>query len=125
RFGDSSATEKAERRERGKRRRRGRRNANGKGTVMLATKKIEWAAQLRWATLAALGTAALVVGGNEAQAQDETGAVTSYDFTPIMAVEAVRDPAITARKIADQPVTVEKTDTVQDAIAKVVVSDQR
>src|SRR5690606_20217772 len=76
-------------------------------------------------TLAALGTAALVVGGNEAQAQDETGAGTSYDFTPIMAVEAVRDPAITARKIADQPVTVEKTDTVQDAIAEVVVSDQR
>lgn len=36
---------------------------------MSTTNKIGWAAQLRWATLAALGTAALVVTGNEARAQ--------------------------------------------------------
>ncbi|HEY0938858.1 MAG TPA: lipid A deacylase LpxR family protein [Steroidobacter sp.] len=93
---------------------------------MLATKNIEWMAQLRWATLAALGTAALVVGGNEAQAQAESDAAGSYDFIPAMTVDsAVRDSASTARKIADETATVEKPDSVRDAIAEVVVSDQR
>lgn len=87
---------------------------------MLATKKIEWAARLRRAGLITLGTAALVVGDIEAQAQARADAAASYDF-----IQAVGDSAITARKIADAPLTVEKTDSVADAIAEVVVSDQR
>lgn len=101
-------TEKHHRRQRGK-----QRGANGKGMVMWTTNKMGWAAQLRWATLAALGTAALVVSANEARAQSESLAAIG-ELTPVMA-------------LAEQPVTVEAPDTVEVAapIAEVIVSDQR
>ncbi len=78
---------------------------------MSTTNKIGWAAQLRWAMLAALGTAALVVTGNEARAQaDELAPIN--EFTPVMAV-------------TEQAVTVDAPDNIEDAIAEVVVSNQR
>lgn len=76
---------------------------------MATTNNIGWAAQLRWATLAALGTAALAVSSPEAQAQG----MTLDELTPVMAV-------------TEQQLTVaEPVAAVADAIAEVVVSDQR
>lgn len=77
---------------------------------MSTTNKSEWAAQLRWAVLAALGTAALVVTENEARAQSVSPADSFAEFTPVMAQPAV---------------TVETPTAVEEAIAEVVVSDQR
>ncbi|WP_116807870.1 lipid A deacylase LpxR family protein [Steroidobacter cummioxidans] len=74
---------------------------------MATTNRIGWAAQLRWVTLAALGTAALVVTGNEARAQD----LSALEITPVMAV----DDANVIASVSD----------IEDAIAEVVVSDQR
>jgi hypothetical protein len=85
---------------------------------MVATKNIEGAASLRRATLAVLGTAALVVGGNEAHAQSNV----AHDLTPVLTVQ---DPAVGNGKIADQPPTVGNPDSVEVSIAEVVVSDQR
>ena len=74
---------------------------------MATTNRIGWAAQLRWVTLAALGTAALAVTGNEARAQD----LSAFEVTPVMAV----NDANVAASVSD----------IEDAIAEVVVSDQR
>lgn len=79
---------------------------------MTTTNKTGWAAQLRWAMLAALGTAALVVTGNEARAQTQAPVAAFNEFTPIMAVTA-------------QPVTIDAPSAVEEAIAEVVVSNQR
>lgn len=83
---------------------------------MSTTNKMGWAAQLRWATLAALGTAALAVGSNEARAGSNNlgnnPADLSYEVTPVMAVSE------------QQPEPSERDD-VQAAIAEVVVSDYR
>ncbi|MDY6949016.1 MAG: lipid A deacylase LpxR family protein [Pseudomonadota bacterium] len=67
---------------------------------------------MRWATLAALGTAALVVTGNEARAQTQSPLAAFNEFTPIMT-------------LTEQPVTVDAPSAVEQAIAEVVVSDQR
>lgn len=75
---------------------------------MATTDKTGWAAQLRWAVLAALGTAALVVTGNEARAEQ----LSSLEITPVMV--AVYEADVTA-SVSD----------IDDAIAEVVVSDQR
>ncbi len=75
---------------------------------MATTNKTGWAAQLRWAVLAALGTAALVVTGNEARAEQ----LSSLEITPVMV--AVNEANVTA-SVSD----------IDDAIAEVVVSDQR
>lgn len=74
---------------------------------MATTNNTGWAAQLRWAVLAALGTAALVVTGNEARAEE----LSSLEITPVMAV----NEANVAASVSD----------IEDAIAEVVVSDQR
>lgn len=74
---------------------------------MATTNKIGWAAQLRWAVLAALGTAALAVTGSEARAEQ----LSPLEITPVMAVS---EPTIAA------PVS-----DIEDAIAEVVVSNQR
>ncbi len=74
---------------------------------MATTNRIGWAAQLRWVTLAALGTAALVVTDNEARAQD----LSALEITPVMAVSDAN--------------VVESVSDIEDAIAEVVVSDQR
>ena len=72
---------------------------------MATTKNIEWAAQLRWATLAALGTAALTVNGGEARAQS--------DFATV------------APMSEQQFVVSEPASEVAAAMDGVVVSDQR
>lgn len=69
---------------------------------MWTTNKTEWAAQLRWATLAALGTAALAVTGHDAQAAD----ARATDF-------------------ATGATLSEPINEVERAIDEVVVSDQR
>lgn len=69
---------------------------------MSTTNKTEWAAQLRWATLAALGTAALAVTSHDARAADEP----ATDFA-------------TAATLG------EPVNEVERAIDEVVVSDQR
>ncbi|WP_129641632.1 lipid A deacylase LpxR family protein [Peristeroidobacter agariperforans] len=74
---------------------------------MATTNKTGWAAQLRWAVLAALGTAALVVTGNEARADE----LSSLEITPVLAV-------------TDETVAASVSD-IEDAIAEVVVSNQR
>lgn len=76
---------------------------------MSTTNKIGWASQLRWAVLAALGTAALVVTGNEARAQSDSPLAGIAEFTPVMA----------------QTLTVDTPTEVENAIAEVVVSDRR
>jgi len=72
---------------------------------MTTSNKTGWAAQLRWATLAALGTAALAVNSNEALAQS--------DFA-IVATPGEQQIAL------DEPVSM-----IEAAIDEVVVSDQR
>lgn len=74
---------------------------------MATTNKTGWAAQLRWAVLAALGTAALAVTGNEARAEQ----LSPVEITPVMAVSEANLSA----SLSD----------IEDAIAEVVVSDQR
>ncbi|WP_157995508.1 lipid A deacylase LpxR family protein [Peristeroidobacter soli] len=74
---------------------------------MATTNDTGWAAQLRWTVLAALGTAALAVTGNEARAEP----LSSFEITPVMAV----NEATVAQSVGD----------IEDAIAEVVVSDQR
>lgn len=74
---------------------------------MATTNETGWAAQLRWAVLAALGTAALVVTGNEARAEQ----LAPLEITPVL---AMNDANVVA-SVSD----------IQDAIAEVVVSDQR
>lgn len=74
---------------------------------MATTNRTGWAAQLRWAVLAALGTAALVVTGNEARAQTES----SLEITPVMVGGEIAVPA--------------PTSDIEDAIAEVIVSDHR
>jgi hypothetical protein len=74
---------------------------------MATTSNTGWAAQLRWAVLAALGTAALVVTGNEARADE----LSSFEITPVMAV----NEANVVASVSD----------IEDAIAEVVVSNQR
>jgi len=74
---------------------------------MATTNNTGWAAQLRWAVLAALGTAALVVTGNEARAEDPA----AFEITPVLAV----NDATVAASVSD----------IEDAIAEVIVSDQR
>lgn len=69
---------------------------------MTTTNKTGWAAQLRWATLAALGTAALAVTSHDAQAADSRAA----DF-------------------ATGATLSEPVNEVERAIDEVVVSDQR
>ena len=80
---------------------------------MSTTNKMGWTAQLRWAVLAALGTAALVVTGNEARAQSAAPVEPVVDITPILAMN-------------EPPLSVDTTGSdVEEAIAEVVVSDQR
>jgi hypothetical protein len=67
---------------------------------MATTNKTTWAAQLRWATLAALGTAALAINTQEARAADGDASV--------------------ATGIAQEPAS-----DVEKAITEVIVSDQR
>lgn len=74
---------------------------------MATTNKTGWAAQLRWAVLAALGTAALVTTGNEARAEQ----LSALEITPVM---AMNDAAVAA-SVSD----------IEDAIAEVIVSDKR
>src|SRR6187431_118223 len=74
---------------------------------MATTNKTGWAAQLRWAVLAALGTAALAVTGNEARAEQ----LPSLELTPVLAMNEVN----VAASVSD----------IEEAIAEVVVSDQR
>jgi hypothetical protein len=73
----------------------------------MATNNTGLAAQLRWAVLAALGTAALVVTGNEARADE----LSALEITPVLAV-------------TDETVT-ESVSDIEEAIAEVVVSNQR
>src|SRR5688500_15484008 len=68
---------------------------------MATTNKITWAAQLRWATLAALGTAALAINTHEARAADSNA------------------------NVATSSEQAEPESEVERAIAEVVVSDQR
>lgn len=72
---------------------------------MATTNKTTWAAQLRWATLAALGTAALAVNTQEARAADSGASVA----TSIALNMEERVPA----------------SDVEKAITEVVVSNQR
>ncbi len=74
---------------------------------MATTNRTGWAAQLRWTVLAALGTAALVVTGNEARAED----LAALEITPVLAV--------------NEATVTESVSDIEDAIAEVVVSDQR
>lgn len=74
---------------------------------MATTNKTGWAAQLRWAVLAALGTAALAVTGNEARAEQ----LLLPEITPVLAM----NEANVAASVSD----------IEEAIAEVVVSDQR
>lgn len=74
---------------------------------MATTNKTGWAAQLRWTVLAALGTAALAVTGNEARAEE----LSPLEITPVLAV--------------NEATVVESVSDIEDAIAEVVVSDQR
>src|SRR5687768_16389900 len=67
---------------------------------MATTNKITWAAQLRWATLAALGTAALAINTHEARAAEGDANV--------------------ATGIEQEP-----TSDVEKAITEVIVSNQR
>src|SRR5690349_14992165 len=67
---------------------------------MATTNKTTWAAQLRWATLAALGTAALAINTQEARAAESDASV--------------------ATGIEHEPAS-----EVENAITEVVVSDQR
>lgn len=68
---------------------------------MATTNKITWAAQLRWATLAALGTAALAINTQEARA------------------------AVNDANVATGTEQAEPANAVEQAITEVVVSDQR
>jgi hypothetical protein len=74
---------------------------------MATTNKTGWAAQLRWAVLAALGTAALAVTGNESRAEQ----LSAVEVTPIMA--------------ANEQNLIASVSDIEDAIAEVVVSNQR
>lgn len=74
---------------------------------MATTNKIGWAAQLRWAVLAALGTAALAVTGNEARAEQ----LSPVEITPVM--------------VTNEQNLIASISDIEDAIAEVVVSDQR
>lgn len=66
---------------------------------MATTNKTTWAAQLRWATLAALGTAALAINTPEARAADNVANVsTGIEQEPASAVEK----AITEVVVSDQ-----------------------
>lgn len=82
-----------------------RRDARVKGTVMPTTKKMGWAVQLRWATLVALGTAALAATTDEAHAQS--------DFATVAALSE-------KQLLMSEPMS-----AVEEAIAEVVVSDNR
>jgi hypothetical protein len=68
---------------------------------MATTNKTTWAAQLRWATLAALGTAALAINTQEARAADSNASVATGS-----------EPA-------------EPASDVERAITEVIVSNQR
>jgi hypothetical protein len=72
---------------------------------MATTNKITWAAQLRWATLAALGTAALAINSHEARAAEGDANVA----TGIVVNMEEREPA----------------SDVEKAITEVIVSNQR
>lgn len=72
---------------------------------MSTTKNVGWAAQLRWATLAALGTAALAVNSGDALAQSDFATVATASEQP----SGVSEPA----------------SEIEAAIAEVVVSDNR
>jgi hypothetical protein len=74
---------------------------------MATTNKTGWAAQLRWAVLAALGTAALAVTGNEARAEQ----LSPVEITPVM--------------VASEQNLIASASDIEDAIAEVVVSNQR
>jgi hypothetical protein len=74
---------------------------------MATTYKTGWAAQLRWAVLAALGTAALAVTGNEARAEQ----LSAVEITPVM--------------VATEQNLIASVSDIEDAIAEVVVSNQR
>jgi hypothetical protein len=74
---------------------------------MATTNKTGWTAPLRWAVLSALGTAALVVTGNEARAEE----LSALEITPVLAI----NDATVAASVSD----------IEDAIAEVVVSDHR
>jgi len=74
---------------------------------MSTTNRIGWAAQLRWAVLAALGTAALAVTSNEARAEQ----LSPVEITPVM--------------VTNEQNLIASISDIEDAIAEVVVSDQR
>lgn len=74
---------------------------------MATTNKTGWAAQLRWAVLATLGTAALAVTGTEARAEQ----LSAVEITPVM--------------VATEQNLIASVSDIEDAIAEVVVSDQR
>jgi hypothetical protein len=79
---------------------------------MSKARNIEWAASLRWATLAALGTAALALSGNEAHAQESS-------------LEPLAEHELPKLAFLEPSVSVDIPTPVEDAIAEVVVSDRR
>ena len=72
---------------------------------MATTNKITWAAQLRWATLAALGTAALAINSHEARAAESRASVAT---------------GIVVNMEEGEP-----TSDVEKSITEVIVSNQR
>lgn len=75
---------------------------------MSTTNKITWAAQLRWATLAALGTAALAINTHEARAAgDDANVATGIDHGEFQREQS------------------DAASSVEQGITEVVVSDQR
>jgi len=67
---------------------------------MATTNKITWAAQLRWAILAALGSAALAVNTQEARAADSTANVATGSEQTVLVGEVGSD--ITEVVVSDQ-----------------------
>jgi hypothetical protein len=69
---------------------------------MATTNKITWAAQLRWATLAALGTATLAINSQEARAADNHASVaTGVEHEPASEVEkAITEVIVSNQRIS-------------------------
>jgi hypothetical protein len=67
---------------------------------MATTNKFTWAAQLRWATLAALGTAALAINTQEARAADGDANVATGIEQPVSEVErAITEVVVSDHRI--------------------------
>lgn len=67
---------------------------------MWATNKIAWAAQLRWATLAALGTAALAINTHEARAaSDDANVATRIEASELANAEAITEVVVSDQRI--------------------------